>query len=110
MKNLIIKTASNTIYVANGKVTLVRCNKTGRFVAIKKFSNIVNMLIIKAKNADIAVRTNGGFYYTVTTKLAMCSFENMAKMATALMGEVKVYTSRNYAHIGFDFTILSLYS
>lgn len=110
MKNLVIKTASNTIYVYNGKVTLVRCNKTGRFVAVKKFSNIVNMLILKAKAVDAALSNNNEFYYNVTTKLAMRGFKNMVKMATALLGEVRVYTSRNYCHDAFNHTILSLYA
>ena len=110
MKSLVIKTASNTIYVVNGKVTLVRDNKTGRFVAIKKFANIVNNLIIKAKNVDEAKKANHDFYYNVATKLAMRSFKNMAKMATALLGEVRVYTSRNYCHDAFNHTVLSLYA
>lgn len=110
MKNLFIKTALNTIYVADGKVTLVRDNKTGRFVAVKKFANIVNRLIITAKNADAAVRTNKSFYYSTATKIAMRSFDNMSKMTKALLGEVRVYTSRNYCHTDFDATILSLYA
>ena len=110
MSILTIKTATNVIHVANGKVTLVRDNKTGRFVAIKKFANIVNILVVKAKNAYNAIRNNREFYYNTTTKLAMRSFENMTKMATALLGEVRVYTSRNYCHTDFDFTILSLYA
>ena len=44
-RSLVIKTASNVIYVANGKVSCVRCAATGRFVAVKKFANIVNSLI-----------------------------------------------------------------
>ena len=110
MKSLIIKTALNTIYVAGGKVTLVRDNKTGRFVAVKKFANIVNNLIVKAKNVNEALSNNNGFYYNTVTKLAMRSFKNMAKMATALLGEVRVYTSRNYCHDAFNHTVLSLYS
>ena len=110
MKSLVIKTALNTIYVANGKVTLVRDNKTGRFVAVKKFANIVNNLIVKAKNANDALNSNNGFYYNTSTKLAMSSFKNMAKMATALLGEVRVFTSRNYCHDSFNFTTLSLYA
>ena len=110
MKSLVIKTASNVIYVANGKVTLVRDNKTGRFVAVKKFANIVNNLIVKAKNVNDALNSNNGFYYNTSTKLAMSSFKNMAKMATALLGDVLVYVRKNYAHTGFDFTILSLYA
>ena len=110
MKSLVIKTALNTIYVADGKVTLVRDNKTGRFVAIKKFSNIMNRLIITAKNVDDALSNNHEFYYNTMTKLAMRSFKNMAKMATALLGDVIVYVRKNYAHTGFDFTILSLYT
>ena len=109
MKNLVIKTASNVIYVVNGKVSCVRCATTGRFVAVKKFANIVNNLIVKAKNVDYALSNNNEFYYNAMTKLAMRSFKNMAKMATALLGEVRVYVRKNYAHMGFDFTTLSLY-
>ena len=110
MKNLVIKTASVTIYVANGEVTLVRCNKTGRFVKIKKFANIVNMLIIKAKTVDVAKKANHDFYFNVTTKLAISAFNNAVKMAIALLGNVRVYTIRNYCNDAFNHTILSLYS
>ena len=110
MKSLVIKTASNTIYVVSGKVSCVRCAITGRFVAVKKFANIVNNLIVKAKNASDALSANKGFYYNAKTKLAMCNFKNMAKMAKALLGDVLVYVRKNYAHTGFDFTILSLYA
>ena len=110
MKSLVIKTASNVIYVANGKVSCVRCATTGRFVAVKKFANIVNNLIVKAKNVNDALNSNNEFYYNTSTKLAMSSFKNMAKMATALLGEVRVFTSRNYCYDSFNFTTLSLYS
>ena len=110
MKSLVIKTALNTIYVVSGKVSCVRCAITGRFVAVKKFANIVNNLIVKAKNVDNAISANNEFYYNATTKLAMRSFKNMAKMATALLGEVKVYTSRNYCHDAFNVNVLSLYA
>lgn len=110
MKSLVIKTASNTIYVVNGKVSCVRCAITGRFVAVKKFANIVNNLIVKAKKVDEAKKANNEFYFNNATRLAMSMFNNMVKMATALLGEVRVYTSRNYAHTGFNFTTLSLYA
>ena len=110
MKTLVIKTASNVIYVVNGKVSCVRCATTGRFVAVKKFANIVNSLIVKAKNVSDALSANNEFYYNSMTKLAMRSFKNMVKMATALLGDVRVYVRKNYAHMGFDFTILSLYA
>ena len=110
MKSLVIKTASNVIYVVNGKVSCVRCAITGRFVAVKRFANIVNNLIVKAKNVNAALSANKGFYYNAKTKLAMCNFKNMAKMAKALLGDVLVYVRKNYAHTGFDFTILSLYA
>ena len=109
-KTLVIKTASHVIYVVNGKVSCVRCATTGRFVAVKKFANIVNNLIVKAKNASDALSANNGFYYNATTKLAMCNFKNMAKMAKALLGDVLVYVRKNYAHTGFNFTTLSLYA
>ena len=110
MKSLVIKTASNVIYVVNGKVSCVRCAITGRFVAVKKFANIVNNLIVKAKSVNAALSSNNEFYHNVKTKLAMRNFKNMAKMATALLGDVLVYVRKNYAHLGFDFTILSLYA
>ena len=110
MKTLVIKTATHTIYIAGGKVTIVRDNKTGRFVAVKKFSNIVNRLIITAKNVDDAKKANHDFYFNVTTKLAIAAFNNAVKMATALLGEVRVYTSRNYCHDAFNFTVLNLYA
>ena len=110
MKSLVIKTASNVIYIANGKVSCVRCATTGRFVAVKKFANIVNSLIVKAKKVDEAKKANNEFYYNAVTKLAMRNFKNMAKMATALLGDVLVYVRKNYAHLGFNFTILSLYA
>lgn len=108
MKSLVIKTASNVIYVVNGKVSCVRCAITGRFVAVKKFANIVNNLIVKAKNANDALSANSGFYFNNATKLAMRSFKNMAKMAKVLLGEVRVYTSRNYCHDAFNINVLSL--
>ena len=109
-KSLVIKTASNVIHVVNGKVSCVRCAITGRFVAVKKFANIINSLIVKAKNVDAVLSSNNELYYNSMTKLAMRSFKNMAKMATALLGEVLVYVRKNYAHAGFDFTTLSLYA
>ncbi len=109
-KSLVIKTASNIIYVVNGKVSCVRCAITGHFVAVKKFANIVNNLIVKAKNVSDALSVNNEFYYNPMTKLAMRNFKNMAKMAKALLGDVLVYVRKNHAHTGFDFTILSLYA
>ena len=109
-KSLVIKTASNVIYVVNGKVSCVRCAITGRFVAVKKFANIVNNLIVKAKNVNAALSSNNEFYFNNATKLALRSFKNMAKMAKALLGDVRVYTSRNYCHDSFNFTTLSLYA
>ena len=109
-KSLVIKTASNVIYVVNGKVSCVRCAITGRFVAVKKFANIVNNLIVKAKNADEARKADSNFFFTNKTRLAMSTFNNMVKMAKALLGDVRVYTSRNYCHDDFNFTTLSLYA
>ena len=109
-RSLVIKTASNIIYVVNGKVSCVRCAATGRFVAVKKFANIVNNLIVKAKNVNAALSSNNEFYYNSMTKLAMRNFKNMAKMATALLGEVRVFTSRNYYHDSFNINVLSLHA
>ena len=109
-RSLVIKTASNVIYVVNGKVSCVRCAITGRFVAVKKFANIVNNLIVKAKNVSDAKKADNNFFFTNKTRLAMSAFNNMAKMAIALLGEVRVYTSRNYCYDSFNFTTLSLYA
>ena len=110
MKSLVIKTTLFTIYVVNGKVSCVRCAITGRFVAVKKFANIVNNLIVKAKNVSDAKKANNEFYFNNATRLAMSMFNNMAKMATALLGDVRVFTSRNYCHDAFNHTVLSLYA
>ena len=110
MKTLVIKTSSNVIYVVNGKVSCVRCATTGRFVIIKRFANMVNNLIVKAKNVDEAKKADNNFFFTNETRLAMSMFNNMAKMAKALLGEVRVFTSRNYCHTDFNFTVLSLYA
>ena len=110
MKSLVIKTASNVIYVVNGKVSCVRCATTGQFVAVKKFANIVNNLIVKAKNADDARKADNDFFFTNETRLAMSTFKNMAKMATALLGEVRVFTSRDYCHDAFNINVLSSYA
>ena len=67
-------------------------------------------LIVKAKKVDEAKKANHEFYFNTTTKLTMRSFKNMAKMATALLGEVRVFTSRNYCHDSFNFTTLGLYA
>ena len=109
-KALVIKTASNIIHVVNGKVSCVRCATTGRFVAVKKFANIVNNLIVKAKKVAEAKKANNEFYFNNATKLAMRNFKNMDKMAKALLGEVRVFTSRNYCHDSFNFTTLGLYA
>ena len=106
-RSLVIKTSSNMIYVVNGKVSCVRCAITGRFVAVKKFANIVNNLIVKAKNVSVAKKANNEFYFNNATRLAMSMFNNMAKMAIALLGDVLVYTSRNYAHTDFNINVLS---
>lgn len=109
-KLLVIKTTQAIIYVANGKVTLVKNASTGRFMKIAKFSNIVNNLIVAAKKADSVISQNKSFYYNIETKLALRKFKSLSKMATALLGDVLVHVSRNYRHTGFDFTLLSAYS
>lgn len=109
-KLLVIKTAEAIIYIANGKVTLVKNALNGRFMKIAKFAKIVNNLIVAAKKANSAISQHKTFYFDNTTKLAMRNFKNLAKMATALLGEVLVHVSRNYRHTGFDFTLLAMYS
>lgn len=109
MKNLVIKTPAAIVYVVNGKVSCVRCKKSGRFMTIKKFSNIVNNVFLAAKNASEAIKNNKGFYFDNVTKLALRAFNNVAKIAVAILGGVHVFTSKNYCTDGFNFNYLNQY-
>lgn len=109
MKTLTIKTSQNTIHITNGKVMQVRDNKTGRFVAIKKFANILNRLFVLATNAITAIETNKGFYFTPTTKLAVNLFDNAKKFASAFLGSLRFYTSRNYCIDGLSMNAMHLH-
>lgn len=96
-KLLVIKTTQAIIYVANGKVTLVKNAINGRFMKIAKFANIVNNLMIAAKQSNEAMQSTSLFStYTTTTKLAVNKFKNLAKMAIALLGDVTCIVKRNY--------------
>lgn len=98
MKTLIIKTKANTIYVANGKVTIVRDNTTGRFVKPAKFANIVNNLVAAAKAAANAPRNNNPLAtHTATTKALIAKFANLSNMAKKLLGELTVYLAPRHA-------------
>ena len=48
MKNLVIKTNEKTVYFNNGKVTLVRDNKTGRFSKITAFIKVSAMRYVQS--------------------------------------------------------------
>lgn len=109
MKNLVIKTASNTIYVVNGKVSCVRDNKTGRFTAIQKFAYMINNLFTIAKNTAITVSNDTAFFKSEYTKLALRMFKNTAKLIEKALGNVLIFTKRNSAKQGFDWHIMSMY-
>lgn len=96
-KLLVIKTTQAIIYVANGKVTLVKSAITGRFMKIAKFANIVNNLMVAAKQSNEATsKTSLLSTYTAATKLALNLFKNLAKMAVALLGDMTCIVKRNY--------------
>lgn len=98
MKTLTIKTKANTIYVANGKVTIVRDNATGRFVKPARFANIVNNLIASAKAANTAPRNSNPLAtHTATTKALIAKFANLSKMTKQLLGELTVYLAPRHA-------------
>lgn len=93
MKNLIIRTATNIIYLANGKVSCVRDRLTGRFVKIAKFANVINSLVIaaKAENESILSTTSHlTMRYSLTEKLIRNRFTSLKKIATALLGDCQV--------------------
>ena len=96
-KLLVIKTTQAIIYVANGKVTLVKNAINGRFMKIAKFANIVNNLMVAAKQSNEATSKTPLFStYTTVTKLAINKFNNLAKMAVALLGDMTCIVKRNY--------------
>ena len=111
MKTLTIKTAEAIIYLANGKVMQVRSPKTGRFMKVAKFANIVNNLIAVAKPTfEACLNTSLIENYTLATKLLMNKFKSLAKMAKALLGNVTIVVGRNYHVQGFDLNTLALHS
>lgn len=89
MKNLVIRTATNIIYLANGKVSCVRDRKTGRFVKIAKFANIVNNLIVAAKAENESI-LNCGTFLSLTDKLIRNRYNSLKKFAIAFLGDCAV--------------------
>ena len=80
MKNLIIKTNEKTIYVNNGKVTLVRDNKSGRFSKITPFIKMSAMRYVQSLTKVIcnpAKFTN--FNNTVILKKLLIAAANTLK-------------------------------
>ena len=111
MKLLAIKTAEAIIYLANGEVMQVRNVKTGRFMKVAKFANIVNNLTAIAKPAfDACLNTSLLESYTLATKLLLNKFKSLAKMAKHLLGEVVIVVGRNHHVQGLDLNTLALYS
>ena len=109
VKVIVIKTSEAIIYVANGKVTLVKNAINGRFMKIAKFATIVNNLMTLTKRAYNAIESNVGFYYSVTTKLALNTYKNAVRMFNALFGDVTIIYKRNHHATGFDLNTLALY-
>lgn len=110
MKHLVIKTASNTIYVVNGKVSCVRDTKTGRFVKIQKFAYMIDNLFTIAKNTAITVSNDTAFFKSEYTKLALRMFKNTAKLIEKSLGDILIFTKRNSAKQGFDWHIMNMYA
>ena len=111
MKLLTIKTAEAIIYVANGKVMQVRNTKTGRFIKVAKFANIVNNLTAIAKPAfDASLNSSLFESYTLNTKLLLNKFKSLTKMAKHLLGDVVLVIRRNHHVQGLDLNTLALYS
>lgn len=91
MKNLVIRTATNIIHLVDGKVSCVRDRKTGRFVKITKFANIINNLVVVTKAEHDSIITSSFFKpLTVADKLIRRRCANLKKLATALLGECQV--------------------
>lgn len=110
-KLLVIKTTQAIIYVANGKVTLVKNAINGRFMKIAKFANIVNNLMIAAKQSNEATSKTPLLFstYTAATKLAVNKFNNLSKMAIALLGDMTCIIKRNYHVQGLQACTLALF-
>lgn len=104
MKLAIIHTAKAVIYTANGKVTIVKCRSTGRFLKRAKFARIIDNLFSLAKNAI----TKG--YSDNIHKLNVQLFQNMAKMAKTVLGLTTVYFKRNFAVTGFDMVRMGIFA
>ena len=77
MNTLIIKTALNTIYVANGKVTCVRCAVTGRFVKITAFIKVSAMRYTQAITKVVCNTSKfTNFNNTITLKKLLMAAAN----------------------------------
>lgn len=77
MNTLTIKTASNIIYIANGKVTCVRCAITGRFVKITAFIKVSAMRYTQAITKVVCNTSKfTNFYNTVTLKKLLMAAAN----------------------------------
>ena len=93
MKNLVIKTASNIIYLANGKVSCVRDRLTGKFVKIAKFANIINNLVVAAKaenDSILATTSHLTMRCTLVEKLIHNRFKSLKNLAKVLLGDCQV--------------------
>ena len=77
MNTLTIKTASNIIYVANGKVTCVRCAITGRFVKITAFIKVSAMRYTQAITKVVCNTSKfTNFNNTITLKKLLMAASN----------------------------------
>ena len=77
MNTLTIKTALNTIYVSNGKVTCVRCAITGRFVKITAFIKVSAMRYTQAITKVVCNTSKfTNFNNTITLKKLLMAAAN----------------------------------
>lgn len=77
MNTLTIKTASNVIYIANGKVTCVRCAITGRFAKITAFIKVSAMRYTQAITKVVCNTSKfSNFTNTITLKKLLMAAAN----------------------------------
>lgn len=77
MNTLTIKTASNIIYISNGKVTCVRCAITGRFVKITAFIKVSAMRYTQAITKVVCNTSKfSNFTNTITLKKLLMAASN----------------------------------
>lgn len=106
MNTLTIKTATNTIYVANDKVTCVRCAITGRFVKITAFIKVSAMRYTQAITKVVCNTSKfTNFTNTITLKKLLMAAANTLRpmlingmeQSTYIKSMIKALKDSDYA-------------